>query len=87
MSFSKREANRFTMQDDDGKGDGESDAFAKNPGKGASADRRQDRLKLALRENLKRRKSQARGRGDLASESFNIDDVSPYNDGIKKPGK
>ena len=27
-------------------------------------DRRQDRLKLALRENLKRRKSQARGRGE-----------------------
>jgi hypothetical protein len=34
-------------------------ADAKNP--------RQDRLKAALRENLKRRKSQARGRDDLAS--------------------
>jgi hypothetical protein len=35
---------------------------------GADAkDLRQDRLKAALRENLKRRKSQARGRGDLAS--------------------
>ncbi|WP_371817897.1 hypothetical protein [Bradyrhizobium sp. CCBAU 53421] len=31
-------------------------------------DSRQDRLKLALRENLKRRKSQARGREDVASE-------------------
>ncbi|MCA6126032.1 hypothetical protein J6500_29685 [Bradyrhizobium sp. WSM 1704] len=31
-------------------------------------DSRQDRLKLALRENLKRRKSQARGRDDAASE-------------------
>ena len=30
-------------------------------------DSRRDRLKLALRENLKRRKSQARGRGDAAS--------------------
>lgn len=30
---------------------------------------RQDRLKLALRENLKRRKSQARGRGDAAASS------------------
>jgi hypothetical protein len=29
-------------------------------------DRRQDRLKLALRENLKRRKAQARGRHDAA---------------------
>ena len=35
---------------------------------GADAkDLRQDRLKAALRENLKRRKSQARGRDDLAS--------------------
>jgi hypothetical protein len=32
-------------------------------------DSRQDRLKLALRENLKRRKSQARGRSDPASPS------------------
>jgi hypothetical protein len=30
---------------------------------------RQDRLKLALRENLKRRKSQARGRDDSAASS------------------
>ena len=30
-------------------------------------DSRRDRLKLALRENLKRRKSQARGRDDLAA--------------------
>jgi hypothetical protein len=35
-------------------------------GKGSS---RQDRLKLALRENLKRRKSQARGRNDSAAAS------------------
>ena len=35
-------------------------------GKGSS---RQDRLKLALRENLKRRKSQARGRSDAAPSS------------------
>jgi hypothetical protein len=30
---------------------------------------RQDRLKLALRENLKRRKSQARGRDEAAASS------------------
>ena len=30
---------------------------------------RQDRLKLALRENLKRRKSQARGRVDTSASS------------------
>ena len=30
---------------------------------------RQDRLKLALRENLRRRKSQARGRNDAGASS------------------
>ena len=35
-------------------------------GKGSS---RQDRLKLALRENLKRRKSQARGRVETSATS------------------
>ena len=69
------------MQDDDG-----------NSGKGASKDQRQDRLKLALRENLKRRKSQARGRGDIATpfnlaEPSNIAEPSPYDDGAGKPRK
>ena len=35
---------------------------------GPSLKGRQDRLKLALRENLKRRKSQARGRAAASSE-------------------
>ena len=78
------------MGDDDGKGERQGGAFAKNSGKGAKGDRRQDlrqdRLKLALRENLKRRKSQARGRDDLAAPS-NIEDPSPYDDGAGKPGK
>jgi hypothetical protein len=43
-------------------------------------DSRQDRLKLALRENLKRRKSQARGRNDLGASSeaadASLDDAS-----------
>jgi hypothetical protein len=40
---------------------------------------RRDRLKLALRENLKRRKSQARGRSDAASSETadgSLDDAS-----------
>ena len=78
------------MGDDDDKGEGQGGAFAKNSGKGAKGDRRQgsrqDRLKLALRENLKRRKSQARGRDDLAAPSNN-GDPSPYDDGAGKPGK
>jgi hypothetical protein len=69
------------MQDDDGKGEGPPGGFAKNSGKGG----RQDRLKLALRENLKRRKSQARGRDGAASP--NMEDASPYDDGAGKPDK
>jgi hypothetical protein len=86
MVVGKREANGFTMQDDDGKAEGQPGAFTKNPGKGARQEGRQDRLKQALRENLKRRKSQARGRGDFASESSKTDDVSPYNGDTRKPG-
>jgi hypothetical protein len=48
---------------------------------------RQDRLKLALRENLKRRKSQARGRGDVTMAPSNRDDVIPHNEREKKPGE
>jgi hypothetical protein len=45
---------------------------------------RQDRLKLALRENLKRRKSQARGRSDIAVAPSNGDDVSPHDESGQK---
>ena len=47
------------MTDDHGKAAGKNAADGK--------DARSLRLKLALRENLKRRKSQARGRSDVAS--------------------
>ncbi len=72
------------MQDDNGKCGDRADAFVKNTGKGVRQDPRQDRLKLALRENLKRRKSQARGRADLTSATSNIESVSPYDDGPQK---
>lgn len=36
------------------------------PGVASTGESRQDRLKQALRENLKRRKSQARGRSEVA---------------------
>ncbi len=42
----------------------------------AAKDKRQERLKLALRQNLKRRKSQARERGDLTAPSPGSDDVA-----------
>jgi hypothetical protein len=39
-------------------------------------DKRQERLKRALRENLKRRKSQAREKGDLTPASPASDDTA-----------
>jgi hypothetical protein len=64
------------MKDDKSKGDGQ-------PAK----DSRHDRLKLALRENLKRRKSQARGRSDVAAAPRDDADAS-LNDVIgTKPGE
>jgi hypothetical protein len=48
----------------------------------ARKDSRQERLKLALRENLKRRKSQARGRGDIASSNPGAD--APHDGSAKQ---
>jgi hypothetical protein len=67
------------MKDAKDKGEGQTGELAKNP--------RRDRLKLALRENLKRRKSQARGRSDVVTVPSNGDDASPHDIGGKKPGK
>ena len=60
------------MKGDQDRAAGKNDAEVK--------DSRRDRLKLALRENLKRRKSQARGRSDPGASSENagasLDDAS-----------
>lgn len=66
----------FAMTGEHDKGRGQAGASVK--------DSRQDRLKLALRENLKRRKSQARGREDVASEpaQASLDDAS-LDDGAR----
>ena len=48
---------------------------------------RQDRLKLALRENLKRRKSQARGRSDVATPGSDTTGMSPHQHRGTKPDK
>lgn len=63
------------MKDDKHRGEGKTaDAEKKDhPAKGS----RQDRLKQALRENLKRRKSQARGRGDGTMTPAKNDELSP----------
>ena len=51
----------------------------KREGKNPGTNPRQDRLKLALRENLKRRKSQARGRGEVAVAPSEQGAVSPHD--------
>jgi hypothetical protein len=71
-----------------GEGDGRerlAGASAKNSGKDlvgkdSKQDARQDRLKLALRQNLKRRKSQARGRDDVASAASDREEASSYRE-------
>jgi hypothetical protein len=55
----------------------------KREGKNSKQDPRQDRLKLALRENLKRRKSQVRGRSEAAVAPSERDDPSPHEPGGK----
>jgi len=67
------------MTDGKDKGQRQSAKGAKDP--------RQERLKLALRENLKRRKSQARGRDDFTISSSDSDDLAPQDTGEKHPGK
>jgi hypothetical protein len=50
-------------------------------------DLRQDRLKAALRENLKRRKSQARGRDDPGAASSEPADASLDDADGETPGQ
>jgi hypothetical protein len=74
------------MTDEKDKREGQERAAANRPASHPGKDSRQDRLKRALRENLKRRKSQARGRSDPAPASSHAGDVSPYDGSGKKPG-
>jgi hypothetical protein len=79
LSFDERRiSNGSTMKNDNDRRERQTRA-AKNP--------RQNRLKLALRENLKRRKSQARGRSDGAVAPSHQDDASPHDGSGKKPGE
>ena len=68
------------MTDDGDKADG-------RPGHLAKKDARRDRLKEALRENLKRRKSQTRGRGDIAPVPSHGEAAAPHDGGGEKPGE
>ena len=53
----------------------------------AARDQRQERLKQALRENLKRRKSKASGRDEFTDSSSNSDEVARKEPSEKRPGK
>ena len=50
-------------------------------------DLRQERLKQALRENLKRRKSQLRERGDFTISPSDSDEIETGQASEKHPGK
>lgn len=54
---------------------------------GSGPDARRDRLKLALRENLKRRKAQARGRSDAATSSSRHDGAALDGADDEAPGR
>ena len=66
------------MTDDGDKVDGRGGHLAKK-------DARRDRLKEALRENLKRRKSQTRGRSDIVPAPSHGEAAPPQDGGIEKP--
>ena len=72
------------MKDDGDKREGQTGMPAKN----AEKDPRQDRLKLALRENLKRRKSQARERSHVIAASSDDAEAALHDDSAEtKPGE
>jgi hypothetical protein len=76
------------MKDDGDKGEGQTSGRAKKPpAENPRKKPRADRLKQALRENLKRRKSQARGRGDVTMPPLDDDEVLPHPQSGKKPGE
>ncbi len=72
--------NGFMMTDEGDRPEGRA-------GRPAQGDARRDRLKEALRENLRRRKSQARGRGDIAASPSAGGIAAPHDGGGKKPGE
>jgi hypothetical protein len=67
------------MKDDQAKREGKPGADVRDP--------RRDRLKAALRENLKRRKSQARGRDAPGAASSEPADATLDDPGGETPGQ
>jgi hypothetical protein len=83
----RAEADGSTMTDDKHIDEGRTGAPAKAPAPNQTQNPRADRLKLALRENLKRRKSQARERSGVTIAPSNEEEVSLDEASGKKPGE
>ena len=77
ISLDRKQLDGLAMTGEQGKGAGKTGVDVK--------DSRRDRLKLALRENLKRRKSQARGRSDADAASSENPDFPLDDAGEEKP--
>ena len=76
------------MKDDGDKGEGQTGARVKKPAaEKPRKNPRADRLKLALRENLKRRKSQARERDAVTMPPLDDSEVLAHRESGKKPGE
>ena len=75
------------MKNDKDNREGPSGKSGKNLRPDTRKNPREDRLKLALRENLKRRKSQARGRDDSVGAASNVDEATPHEGGEKARGE
>ena len=75
------------MKDEKRAREGRAGTPAKDEAQGQKKTPRADRLKLALRENLKRRKSQARGRSGVTIAPSNDEEVSLDEASGKKPGE
>jgi len=75
------------MKDEKHKHEGQTGTPETDPARGERKNPRELRLKLALRENLKRRKSQARERSSIAAAPSNAEEASLGEINEKKPGE
>jgi hypothetical protein len=75
------------MKDEKHKRGDQAGTSAKDPARDERKNPRELRLKLALRENLKRRKSQARGRSGVTIAPSDDEEASQDEASGKKPGE
>ena len=78
---------QWFMMTNEKDGDRPDSVTAKRTAGQAAEDSRQDRLKRALRDNLRRRKSQARARSEPTPASSPAGDGAPYDGGGSQPGE